>query len=119
MDFRIIIKNGGKCLVYDEIVNAKDENEALQKLLEKVSINTDDTIEIKEISKEEKALRLGIAKKNEVLSSLVQDLENLSKLTESYDESKLLKDLRSKLIDISNTLVEYETKERGLEELEV
>ena len=114
MDFRIIIKNGGKCLVYDEIVNATDENKALQKLLEKVTISTDDTIEIKEISKEEKALRLGIAKKNKELSSLVQDLEKLSKLTESYDESKLLKDLRSKLIDISNTLIDYETKERGL-----
>lgn len=48
MNFRIIIKNGGNCLVYDEIVNAKDENVALQKLLEKVTISIDDTIEIKE-----------------------------------------------------------------------
>lgn len=49
MDFRIIIKNGGNCLIYDEIVNAKDENEALKKLLEKVTISIDDTIEIKEV----------------------------------------------------------------------
>ena len=48
MDVRIIIKNGVNCLVYDEIVNAKDENKALQKLLEKVTISADDTIEIKE-----------------------------------------------------------------------
>lgn len=60
MDFRIIIKNGGNCLIYDEIVNAKDENKALQKLLEKVTISIDDTIEIKEIDEEEKNIRLGI-----------------------------------------------------------
>ena len=112
MDFRILIRNGGNCLVYDEIVNAKDENVALQKLLGKVTVNTDDTIEIKEISEEERTLRLGIAKKNKELSSLVQDLEKLSRLTENYDESELLKDLESKLIDISNTLTQYETRER-------
>lgn len=49
MDFRIIIKNGGNCLIYDEIVNAKDENEALKKLLEEITISIDDTIEIKEV----------------------------------------------------------------------
>ena len=49
MDFRIIIKNGVNCLVYDEIVNAKDENEKLKKLLEEVTISIDDTIEIKEV----------------------------------------------------------------------
>ena len=49
MDFRIIIKNGVNCLVYDEIVNAKDENNALQKLIEKVTISIDDAIEIKEV----------------------------------------------------------------------
>lgn len=115
MDFRVTIRNGGKCLIYDKIIHARDENKALQELIEKVAISTDDTIKIKEISEEEKIIRLGIAK----LSSLVKDFEKLSKLTESYDESKLLKDLESKLIDISSTLVEYETKERGLEELEV
>lgn len=115
MDYRVTIRNSEKCLIYDDIIYARDENKALQKLIEKVWIDTDNTIEIKEIGEEEKNIRLGIKK----LSSLIRDFERLSKLTKNYDESKLLKDLESKLIDISSTLVEYETKERGLEELEV
>lgn len=48
MEFRIIIKNSGDCEIYNEIITAKDENEALKTVLDSEIIYTGDKIEIEE-----------------------------------------------------------------------
>lgn len=49
MNFRIIIKNVGNCVVYDEIINAKNENEAVIKVMGEVYVSIGDKIEIEEV----------------------------------------------------------------------
>lgn len=48
MDIRIIIRNSGDCEIYNKIVTAKDENEALKTVLDSEIIYTGDKIEIEE-----------------------------------------------------------------------
>ena len=48
MEYRIIIKNGANCEVYNEIVTAKDENEAIKIVLDSEIIYAGDKIEIEE-----------------------------------------------------------------------
>ena len=48
MNYRIIIKNGTNCEIYNEIVTAKDENEALKIILETETIYSGDKIIIEE-----------------------------------------------------------------------
>lgn len=47
-NYKIIVKNSGNCVVYDEIITAKNENEALKIMLQDNIIYCDDTIEIQE-----------------------------------------------------------------------
>lgn len=49
MNFRIIIKNAGNCVIYDEIINAKNENEAIIKVMGEVYVSIGDKIEIEEV----------------------------------------------------------------------
>lgn len=49
MNFRIIIKNAENCVVYDEIINAKNENEAIIKVMGEVCVYIGDKIEIEEM----------------------------------------------------------------------
>lgn len=48
MEYRVIIKNSGNCEIYNEIVTAKDENEAIKTVLDSEIIYTGDRIEIEE-----------------------------------------------------------------------
>lgn len=48
MEYRIIIKNSGNCEIYNEIVTAKDENEAIKVVLDSEIIYAGDRIEIEE-----------------------------------------------------------------------
>lgn len=48
MNYRIIIKNSGNCEIYNEIVTAKNENEALKIILETEIICSGDSILIEE-----------------------------------------------------------------------
>ena len=47
--YKIIILNGANCEVYNEIITAKNENEALLKLIDFVIINAWDIIKIEEV----------------------------------------------------------------------
>ena len=44
MEFNIRIFNGSDCEVYNEIIKAKNENEAILKVLDNVILYTDDKI---------------------------------------------------------------------------
>lgn len=47
-NYKIIVKNNGNCIVYDETIKAKDENEALKIMLQNNVIYCGDIIEIEE-----------------------------------------------------------------------
>ena len=44
MEFNIRIFNGANCEIYNEIIEAKDENKAMLKVLDNVILYTDDKI---------------------------------------------------------------------------
>lgn len=46
--YKIIVKNSGKCVVYNEIIKAKNENEAFKIMLQNNVIYCGDIIEIEE-----------------------------------------------------------------------
>jgi hypothetical protein len=46
--FRIIVKNGANCEIYNRLFNAETENEALKMFLENEIIYCDDSITISE-----------------------------------------------------------------------
>lgn len=48
MNFRVIIKNGANCEIYNELITAKDENEAIKTVLGSETIYTGDIIIIDE-----------------------------------------------------------------------
>lgn len=48
MNFRVIIKNGANCEIYNELITAKDENEAIKTVLESETIYSGDIINIEE-----------------------------------------------------------------------
>lgn len=46
--YNIIIRNGSDVLVYNETIIAKDENEAIKKIIDVITLADGDTIEINE-----------------------------------------------------------------------
>lgn len=48
MNYRIIIKNGANCEIFNELITAKDENEAIKIVLENETIYSGDIINIEE-----------------------------------------------------------------------
>ena len=48
MNYRIIIKNGGNCEIYNEIISAENENIALKEVIDNEIINAWDRIYIEE-----------------------------------------------------------------------
>lgn len=48
-NFRILVYNGSRVIVYDETVKAIDENNAIIDVLKDITIYSDDTIKVEEI----------------------------------------------------------------------
>ncbi len=46
MFFRVIIKNGANCEIFNDLITAKDENEAIKRVLESETICSGDIISI-------------------------------------------------------------------------